>query len=665
MKINSVGLNTNSNIDNRKLKNNKQKQTSPNFKGLMDAPGAFMQALEKSGFIGSFLVQDTLGMTVPRTREGLYRDVPKDKRKNMKDWNYKEGAEVLIREGLSGPLLMFAPVAVLALSKKFVGKSTFTNSSLIKRLGKNLTSVVEKGGHDSTKGLKKAFYEQNITKIVQGTTNAADKVAEAKFIDSAVKSVEKLDRYSEKIANSSGKYKRLYKKAQAREQARLIESFNNYHTTHNPEYSLVNKVKFEDSTFATNKMIDGMRGYASDTLKGKNIADITTEYTTKQEKTSLAKRFVTNILAAVSTVGAVSIVPKLYSIINPVPPGSLNNNNVTNTPTVNVANNTPQKQNQNGQVSFTGKWDKLAKHLEFNGSQLTPALMTVIATGGLLGPRINTAVKRAPEHPITKEKDYSEIPEILTRDLISTAAVTFGVPLLSKNIVSSYEHGSGFVLQTKADKPMSTFKKVLDKLNPFGGLAPYSLDDLNAIYGKVDSVEKLGTFSKFIDKNNGSIAKVFNTMEESKGIFSEVGLDIKELAKATDRKTANKTIMDKMANKEFANKLVDLIKPAKDGKANAMLKRARSLNSITSFAATILLVPAFLGIVLPRMVYGLTEKRQKKMAEMIAAANAGQVSVPAPTQPIEQKTTQQTTNVDFSKLKQAAQNKTFGQMKHS
>ena len=60
----------------------------------MDAPGAFMQALEKSGFIGSFLVQDTLGMTVPRTREGLYRDVPKEKRKNVKDWNFKEGAEV-------------------------------------------------------------------------------------------------------------------------------------------------------------------------------------------------------------------------------------------------------------------------------------------------------------------------------------------------------------------------------------------------------------------------------------------------------------------------------------------------------------------------------------------------------------------------------------------
>lgn len=83
----------------------------------MDIPGALMQGLENTGFIGSFLVQDTLGMTVPRTREGLYRDVPEEKKKNFKDLNFKEGAEVLIREALSGPLMMFTPVAVLLLGK--------------------------------------------------------------------------------------------------------------------------------------------------------------------------------------------------------------------------------------------------------------------------------------------------------------------------------------------------------------------------------------------------------------------------------------------------------------------------------------------------------------------------------------------------------------------
>ena len=59
---------------------------------------------------------------------------------------------------------------------------------------------------------------------------------------------------------------------------------------------------------------------------------------------------------------------------------------------------------------------------------------------------------------------------------------------------------------------MTAFRKVLDKLNPFSSIAPYSLNDLNHIHGKVDSVEKLGTFSKFINDNNGSIAKVFDTI---------------------------------------------------------------------------------------------------------------------------------------------------------
>ena len=93
MQINSVG--TSSNLYNNKQAKN-HKKTNTNFKGLMDIPGALMQGLENTGFIGSFLVQDTLGMTVPRTREGLYRDVPEEKKKNFKDLNFKEGAEVLI-----------------------------------------------------------------------------------------------------------------------------------------------------------------------------------------------------------------------------------------------------------------------------------------------------------------------------------------------------------------------------------------------------------------------------------------------------------------------------------------------------------------------------------------------------------------------------------------
>ncbi len=679
MQINSVG--TSSNLYNNKQAKN-HKKTNTNFKGLMDIPGALMQGLENTGFIGSFLVQDTLGMTVPRTREGLYRDVPEEKKKNFKDLNFKEGAEVLIREALSGPLMMFTPVAVLLLGKKFIGKSTFTNSAMIKRLGHTLTETVKGGKHASTKELKADFYRRNITKMVQNTTNAADKTAEAAFIDNTVNSVNRLDEIAEQLKDKSltRKVKKALKKEQVQTESNIVNMFNDFHQTHNNDFAMVNKVKFDkDGTFSTQKSIQGMRDYIADATNGKNVADITEETSNKLQKKSLITRGIVNALAAASTIGSVSIVPMLYKLVNPVPPGSLNNtqsagqnkNQVTTEPKIQPENKTT---NKDGKVSFTGKWDSLARHFEFNGNQLTPALMTTLAAGGLIAPRVNTAIKRAPEDPVTKKKDYSEVPEVLTRDIVSTGAVTFGVPMLSKAIVSSYEGASGFVLQNRPEKPMSTFKKVLDKMNPFSSYAPYSLSDLGGIYGDLNTTKKLNTFSQFVDNNNGSLAKVFNTVEGSKEIFNEHGLDLKELAKQKDRKAANKTIMDAMQNSEFTDKLLAAIKPKKAGSANNILKRARSLNSITTAVTTLLLVPAFLGIVLPKAVYGLTAKRRQKqlatdqsIEQAIEQANAQQNnSQPVATPQIQQTTTADATQkIDYTKLKQVDNSKTFGQLKHS
>ncbi len=650
MKVNSI--NSTANYDNKQLKNN-NRNVNTNFKGLADLPGAIMQGIENGGFATSFIVQDTIGMTVPRTWEGLNRGIEKtddDKKKkfSLKNMNLKEGAEVFLREGLSGPFLMFAPMLVLLGAKKFVGKSTFTNSSLIKRLGNTLTKTVENGSHASTGALKSSFYKDSVAKAVQATTAAADKAAETNFINKAVQEIEKLDTYSARAGKS-----KLRKKAVKRQQAKIVEMFNDYHTSNSSEYSMVNKVKFDGQTYSTGSFVDGLRGYAQDTLKNKQIADVTVDYTKKQTNANLVKRGITNIAAALSAIGAVSTVPKLYSLINPVPPGALPNNETqaaANKPAQAPANNNAaQKPNNNGnKVSFTGKFDALARNLEFNGNNFTPALMTVLATGGLLGPRIHTAVKRAPEDPNTKKKDYSEIPEILTRDITSTAAVTFGVPMISKALVSSYENGSGYVLQNHPEQKLKGFKKFIDFINPVSGINPYSLKDLNAIYSKVDSKEKLSTFSTYIDKNNGSLAKIFNTMEDGKTVFQDHGLNLKELAKSKDRKAANKTIMDLAASsEEFANKLIDLLKPAKKGHANKIVKRARTLNSITSCAATIALVPAFLGIVLPRIVYAQTAKRQKQKA--LATANVEAM---------------QANKIDYSVLK-TNNTDTFNQMKHN
>lgn len=661
MKLNSI--NSTTNYDNRQVRNNNRK-TNTNFKGLADIPGVLMQGIENGGFATSFIVQDTLGMTVPRTWEGLNRGVEKkeedkDKKGNiftrmknffknfsLKNMNLKEGAEVFLREALSGPLLMFTPMLVLLGAKKFVGKSTFTNSSLINRLGNALTNTVKNASHDSTKALKTAFYKDSVTSAVRSTTNLADKVAESKFVDNVTKELETLDAYS----NQAGKSK-LRKKAVKRQRAKIVEMFNDYHTANNPDYSMVNKVKYKDQTYSTGEFIDGLTGYADDALKNRNISEINEQFTESFKKKSLVKRGITNLSAALSAIGAVSIVPKLYTLINPVPPGAINTVETKPEPAQVGSQQQAQPQannnvqNNNGsKVAFKGKWDKLARSLEFNGNNFTPVLMTTLATGGLLGPRISTAVKRAPQDPVTKEKDYSEIPEILTRDIVSTGAVTFGVPMISKALVSSYEKASGFVLQNHPDKEIKGFKKVLDMLNPLSGIAPYNLNDLNSIYSKVDSKEKLSTFGQYIDKNNGSLAKIFNVMDNGKKVFEEHGLNLKDLASQKDRKAANKQIMD-LANssEEFAGKLINLLAPTKKGGANKIVKRAKTLNSITSFAATVALVPAFLGIVLPRIVYAQTARRQKQKS--MAQVATGTIDTPA------KQVTMKSSHIDYSKLK--------------
>ena len=697
MKINSVG--TVDNINKNKTDNsNNQHQSSPNFKGLLDLPGAFMSGIENGGFVASFLVQDTLGMTVPRSGEGLLRGIDRDRVKStwnvikakatfrqpkeedkakmlhLKDLNFKEGAEVLIREGLSGPFMMFTPMLVLFAGKKLVGKSTFTNSSMIKRLGKNMTELVSSKEHDSVGELKKDFYRKNITKMVKATTQCGNEAAEQKFIDDAVASLEKMDEYTEKMANSSPCRKRKLSKLQKREQAKLLQGFNDFHKTNSTDYNMLNRVNLDGEIYSTEKALNGIRAYANDVLKNKNIEDISVKHTEYIEKKSLVSRALINATAALSTIGSLSIVPMLYKLVNPVPPGALGDPKTADEK-LEASKLQELKKEQtpknNGNVSFTGRYDKFTKLFEFNGNQLTPAIMLSLAGGGLMLPRVSTAAKRAPENPVTKKKDYSEIPEIMTRDIISTGAVTFGVPMLSKALINGYEDKSGFVLLTKPKEPLKGVKKVLDMLNPFSGFGPRELKDLDQIYGNIDNIEKLNTFSRFIDNNNGNLAKILKTEKRVASVFAEHGLDVKKLAKG-DKKASNSAIIEKLTDNSFAQKVIDAIKPEKEGVANRLLKRARTLNSMTSFASTVFFVPAFLGLVLPRMVYGMTARRQRKLAEANQKAleqnNTFQVQetksdIQKPNETLEKDSKK---NIDYTKLnKNFAQSQTFTQMKHS
>lgn len=659
MNINPV--NSVNNVYNKKAEKNNKAKSAPAFKGLMNIPGAVMKWVEDGGFVTSFLIQDTAGMTLPRSYEGLYRGIDEDKRKqtSFKDLNFKEGAEVAIREGLSGPFMMFTPMAVLALGGALLGKSTFVNSGLIKRLGNQFKNVVKESSHEKVSELKKDFYKKTLKDIVKTTTNSSNEKAEEKLVDGALEKLDLIDRIKEKrskIPFYNILKRRKYGKLADKKMGEIIQDFNNFHKTYSSDLDMVNRVKYDGEVYSTEKVMDGMRRYAHDVTRGKNVADITEKYTEGVKNKSIAGRHFVNAMAAASTIGSLSIVPLLYKIVNPVSPAAMSaakpGTSVEPKPQPEKA--ASEKTGKN--VSFKGKWDGLVKRFEFNGNQLTPELMTSLAGVGLIVPRVNTAIKRAPEDPVTKKKDYSEVPEVLTRDIISTGAVTFGVPMLAKGIISSYEGASGFALQNKPKEKMTTFKRIVDKLNPFSAYSYYGLKDLDQIYGNVDTAEKLGNMSKFVDENGGHLARVFKTSKDTVNVLEQEGLDIKELAKQKDRKAANKVIMEKLQLPEVAQKVVDALKP-ENGKANVLQKRARSLNSMVSMAATFLLVPAFLGIVLPRLVYSMTEKRHKKTEALAMAQGTASVAENKPNDKSEN------SDVNYSSLKKIS-NQTFQQLKH-
>lgn len=671
-------------INNNRVNNTNNKQQNknqPKFKGLgsmiMNGSGWAMNSIENGGFVASFLIQDTLGMTVPRTREGLYRDRDK-KHTKFKDMNFKEAGEVFIREFLSGPLMMFTPFIVFALTKKFLGKSTFSNTGLLKKMGKNFTEVVKNKHADATtKDLKKDFYHKSIKDMIIGTTPKAEEQKTNDVVNTIYGHVEKLDELEARAKSAKGlsfkdKFLNIFRKKSnkvvsekqeiknkiADTKAKIINTFNNFHTENSSDLQYANKIKLGKETYGSDETITAMRSYASDILKGKTAENITEQTAEKFEKISMAKRIFSTVAASLATIGSTSIVPSLYAILNPVPPSALDEscNNPThkhdNATTPKATQQPQQKDSKKGAVQFKGN---ILKQLQFDGNQLTPVLMTTLAAGGLITPRLRTASKRAPIDPETGKKDLIEIPEILVRDVTSTAAVTFGVPVLTKAMVNMYEKSTGFVLTNGSHKKQSVFKKVLDTINPLSNAGPYSNSEIKEIYGNVDNKAKLTNFAEFIDKNDGNLFKVFNKLKNGKASFAGTVADFDKISKL-DNKSANAKIIEVIANNFDDKKVKTLMEAAKPGKINGMLKRARGLNSLPRSINTLALVPSFLGIILPKIVYGITAKNRKKAEMAKTPKGINELETPINNTPL---IIQNTTNTS----KSFGQTKTFDKLK--
>lgn len=600
---------------NAPLSTNNNEKQSPSFGSvgmpLLGVSGNMMQWIESKGYFISFLIQDGLGMTLPRAITGFNRD-----RNITGEYNVQEGLEVLGREALSGPYMMAVAPAALALTG-LACKSTNTNTRLIKRLGNNLKEMVKQPNFDKAvqkdaEKFKKEFYRFNIEKIYKNSVpNDKNANETIEFILKEFKNIESKD-----------------KKVQNKAYADISDKINEKIIETSTDLYEVNKLFVGDGAtkqaFGIKETIRAIRDYAQDAIVRNADRTSIDEKAAENIKNNFAtKRFALNWFNIAATLGGLGLLPKLYIRSNVSPCAHA----------LEAAKAQQQRQREKEEVSFKGKGinnngiiSKIGKFLtknvpekaqelfEYVGYNFSSTTFTCLALFGLLLPRGKKAWDRAPVDDKGK-KDLTEIHEILLRDTISTFSVVFAVPCLTKMLVSSFENKVGFVLTNKASEGKNVFKKMFDILWPYSKLNVLSVADLDAIYGNINSKSKLMNFANFVNSKGGDLEKILSKSENASLMFNESSFTLESIKKLS-KEEKNKKIISLFEKLENKDELISkVMKGSGDIKNNRILKVARGFNSVPGVISTILISPIILGVLIPLLTYHNTRKANAKKIE--------------------------------------------------
>ena len=620
----------------------RNKNNTPSFKAgsgaVFNAVGNAMEWIQDKGFIASFLIQDGLGMTAPRVGTAYLRD-----REVTGELNHQEGREVLLREGLTGPIMMAMAPLMLAISAKF-GKSTTINSQLIKRFGNSFKELISKPEFkkellNNKEVLKSEYLEHNVGAILKNT------LGEGKYTDSDIKFIiEKLKNYDNPPANPEVKglfKKKNYKKAQLGE----IETYiNDLKYKSSADLDMLNKVKVGETdavrTYGTRDAMEALMKYSDDIItNNKHLANMTSDAADNFRDSSIAKRIITTIATVAATLGAMSYIPKIYAKSD-VSPSARTAMKMKES--MEQENNSVENNKNKEKVSFKAKplprksWlaklgefirkhqnENISSEFEYNGHNFTNTLMAGLSIGGLLFPRGIRAYNRA---QVDEEgnRDLTELYEILIRDLTSSLTVIFAVPMLTRAFVTAYENSTGFVLMQK-DRTRTGTQKLMDLINPYSKAHVLTNKEIEALYYGVDSNEKMLNFCKYIDKNNGDLQKIFSKSENVSEVINDKNLKIVDTTveelKKLSKKDKNKKIteMFEKLGKESGRKeaLDKSIKKLMHGnglktKSNRLLAYAKGLNSAPAALATFAITPILLGWFIPTITYANSRRIHAK-----------------------------------------------------
>lgn len=604
------------------------------FDGILNGAGGLMQGIENGGFLASFLVQDMLGMTLPRVGAAFLRD-----KEVTGHYNVQEAKEVLGREGLTGPIMMAVAPLMFALSAKF-GRTTGVNSRLIKRYGNSLKEILQNPKFDkellkNKDKFKTEFFKKNVEDILNNTLGK-ENVKE----DSVQYILKQIENYQNIPSNAE--LKGLRGKSKYRNQclSNIREHINDIKYKTSTELEILDKVKVgseklnDIKSFSTTDAIEGMIKFSDDAIKfNKHLSDLDAAMAENIKDSSVAKRFITNIATMAATLGVMSVLPKLYARSD-ISPGARTAMELKENKKIAEENKTTE--NNTAEVSFKGKggnnWfskfgkfiqkhykDSWASELEYNGHNFTNTIMAGLSLFGLLAPRGKRAYDRAQVDEQTGKKDLTELWEILIRDISSSLSVVFLVPMLTRASVTSYEGKSGFVLMHK-DRSKTGIKTALDLINPYSSTHVLTNQEITSLYNNVNSQEKMLNFCKYIDNNGGDLEKIISKSDNAEALFNEKTIKLSEIS-GLSRKEKNAKITSfienlgkdgKLNKVDIDKKITEAMRSGCKPKNNKMLAAARGLNSIPGIIATFMISPIVLGWFIPRLTYANTRRIHEK-----------------------------------------------------
>ena len=602
MQINRINPGTSGNTQrNNKAKHN---NTNTSFKGpmVMVDKSALKVAdlIENGGLFVSFTLQDMLGTNLPRPLMGLKRNAKENKGEANKSFAAKE----FVREMLTGPSMFIIPGAMLAAGKKLFGKATEVPMKFIKSFG-DIHSAQPINETGKAIG-KQDFYKNAFTEILKNAkseTKASQETLEtaADFAKRLASSAKDKAAKNETIGKLSDEFITIAKK----------------HAKDAAHTDFTQAAVSQTTSAPFKETVSHMMSYADDIVEkaAKHNTNKLGGYIKKLTNKKVIGRFAANITMYAAVMAFLQIIPRLYNKAEGKENAGLKGLMKEETINDKSLDEKPKEKKDKSNPSFgssasfvkklTGNniIGKMAQGIEFDGCNLSFPLLLGVMGFGILLPRTMQA------------KDKYDKEEILRRDLVTCTTMCFAEKELRKGFSKLNEKNSGLVLAAKEQgfKDKSIFRRFFDYLRPEKGVRVLSTDQIISKYSGIDKYKDgIKGFCEFIEGQGGNLGKVFSLTDDSKQIVQNLlakdGHDI-----ATASNSAIKETLSKAIDSDDVKKLTELFKD----KNNPWVNKAKTLNARFTALSVLILVPVFLGFLLP----WINEKSTKKRINMEQAEN--------------------------------------------